>query len=142
MSDRWHKGRCESRALSGAWAVSILVALATTGCREASPAGGSAVGPAGAGTATAGRTMPERLEVRRLASFEDNEPGQDGLPVKEFLGKTDNAEAIYVMDNCITDGQWCARWRVPQGGKRGTLSLEGDYLKDWSGFDYFAFDLY
>ncbi len=47
-----------------------------------------------------------------------------------------------MQDNGVTDGKWCARLTLPAGGDSGVIILDGDTVRNWAGFDYFAIDLF
>lgn len=81
-----------------------------------------------------------RTQVRQLMSFEDG--ARDGQPIPELTKAADNLQAIYVQDNGVTDGKWCARLTLPAGGDFGVMILDGEAVKNWAGFDYFAMDLF
>ena len=95
-------------------------------------------------TETAAATEGGRTKVRPLMSFEDDPEGheQDGKPVPYLMQSADDMDAIYVQDNGVTDGRWCARLTIPAGKRWGSVTIRGDFLKDWSDYDYFAVDVY
>ncbi len=81
-----------------------------------------------------------RTQVRQLMSFEQG--ARDGQPIPELSKRADNLQAIYVQDNGVTDGKWCARLTLPAGGDFGVMILDGEAVRNWAGFDYFAMDLF
>ena len=93
----------------------------------------------GALGATESGARGARTKVRPLFSFED---GADGQPVRAFTKRGDNMDIIYVQDNGVTDGKWCARVTVPKAVSWGATILGGEPIKDWGDHDYFAMDLY
>ena len=90
-----------------------------------------------------------RTKVRQLLSFETGPDGkpikghdQDGQPIGVLMKWADDIDAVYVRDNGVTDGKWCARLTIPAGKSWGTIDIRDKIIKNWGGFDYFAFDLY
>ena len=84
-----------------------------------------------------------RTKVRQLFSFEDNTGHTgDGQPIPYMMKEVDDLEIVWVKDNGVTDGEWCARMTVPAGVDYGNLILRGDAIKDWADYDYFALDVY
>ena len=80
----------------------------------------------------------ERKDVRVLFDFED-------LNDVEILRKaSDNANVIFdvVQDNGVTSGKNCCRVLGKQGGGTTAFCIEGEKLKDWDKYDYFAMDVY
>ncbi|MBN1807703.1 MAG: hypothetical protein JW909_01455 [Planctomycetes bacterium] len=84
-----------------------------------------------------------RNKVKTLFSFEDSTTGThdiDGKPVP-YMSNSDNLEVIYVADNGVTDGRWCARVTVSPG-PYGGVQITGDALKGWQEYDYVAIDVF
>jgi hypothetical protein len=93
---------------------------------------------AAAGGATGGRTR-----VRTLYSFEDSRTFDiDGKPVPYLIEHSEEIDLVYVRDNGVTDGLWCARGTVAAGKGWGSIIIKDPkILSDWSDYDYFALDL-
>jgi len=84
-----------------------------------------------------------RTKTRQLFSFEDSATYEiDGKPIPYLMKHASELDIVYVRDNCVTDGIWCARVTVPAGASWGTMELHGDAVKNWSAYDYFAFDVF
>src|SRR6185436_784603 len=80
----------------------------------------------------------ERKDVRVLLDFES--PAD-----VELLRKgADNTNVVFdvVQDNGVTSGKNCCRVLGKAGGGLSTMTLDGEKLKNWGDFDYFAMDVY
>jgi hypothetical protein len=80
----------------------------------------------------------ERKDVRVLLDFES--PAD-----VELLRKgADNTNVVLdvVQDNGVTSGKNCCRVLGKAGGGLSTMTLDGEKLKNWGDFDFFAMDVY
>lgn len=103
----------------------------------------------GEAVAATGSSAGGRTKVRQLFSFETKEDGSpiegfemDGKPVKAWQSAAENMDVVYVQDNGVTDGKWCARMTIPAGKDVGLTELTGDAVKNWADYDYLAIDLF
>ncbi len=75
-------------------------------------------------------------KIRKLYSFEA------GGEAEALSADSENVQIIPVLDNGVTEGKQCGRVVVKKGQKWAYFTLARDKIKNWSGFDYFAMDLY
>ena len=80
----------------------------------------------------------ERKDVRVLFDFEDP------ADAEQLRKGSDNTNVILdvVQDNGVTSGKNCCRVLSKAGAGLAVMCMEGDKLKNWGDFDYFAMDVY
>lgn len=85
-----------------------------------------------------------RTKSRQLFSFEDNKGHEgDGQAIPYLAKCTESMEVVWVKDNGVTDGEWCARITVPPGVRWASLEVKDPRIvNNWSDYDYFAMDVY
>jgi hypothetical protein len=78
----------------------------------------------------------ERKEIKLLYDFED--PAE----LEELKAGAENITFDIVQDNGVTHGTSCCRLVCKQGADYCVIHLGKEKIKNWSNFDFFAFDVY
>ncbi|HYF51548.1 MAG TPA: hypothetical protein VEJ63_19195 [Planctomycetota bacterium] len=78
----------------------------------------------------------ERKEVRVLYDFED------GADLEQIKQNAESATFDVVQDNGVTRGKNCCRVVFAKGGGYGVFYIHPSKTKNWSNFDYIAFDIF
>ena len=122
----------------------LLLPLLWSSCRAERPPPRPPAGPPAGpvineDTAAPSPTPPVQVMERLLYSFEAGVPGQ---PIQWLADRSKNLGIVAATAEGVTDGERCVQITTKPGEQWAEFILDDERVRDWSGFNCFAMDLY